>query len=256
MGSKTGGKVPHPDGTPDESKIACNDCTLFELCLPLGMNQEELAVLDHVITARRALRRGDILFRGGESFRALYAVRAGSMKAYTVTQDGREQVTGFYLPGELIGLDAISLGRHPSTARALESSSICELPFPELERISVRLPGLQRQMIRLMSKELLSEESLLIMLGKKTAEERLAAFLVSLAIRFRQRGFSGTEFNLSMSRSDIGNYLGLAVETVSRLFTRFQQEGLVRVRRRAVQISNLTELSAIAGDPVMPVGSV
>lgn len=234
-----------------DKRIACRDCTLFQLCLPLGIGEDELALLDEVITARRSLKRGETLFRGGAPFHAIYAVRSGSLKTYTIMQDGREQVTGFYLPGELVALDAISLGRHPSSAKALESSSICEFSFQDFERMGVRVPGLQRQMLRVMSRELLNDELLLLLLGKKSAEERLAAFLLSLAIRFRQRGFSATDYNLSMSRSDIGNYLGLAVETVSRLFTRFQQDGLLRVERRRIRIHDIDRLSLLAGDTAL-----
>jgi CRP/FNR family transcriptional regulator len=181
----------------------------------------------------------------------VYAVRSGSLKTFSIMADGREQVTGFYLPGELVGLDAISLGRHPSSAKALESSSICELSFLDLEALGEQIPGLQRQILRVMSRELLDDELLLMLIGKKTAEERLAAFLVTLAMRFRLRGFSATEYNLSMSRSDIGNYLGLAVETVSRLFTRFQHEELLSVKRRRIHIHDLEKLSMLAGESAL-----
>ncbi len=228
-------------------KVACKDCNLFQLCLPVGIEEADLALLDRIIKRRRPVPRGEYLFRIGEPFTAIYAVRSGSIKTYTVMEDGREQVTGFHLPGELLGLDAINTGVHPCSARALESASVCEVPFDRFEALCEAVPSLPRQMLRIMSKEILHEQGLLIQLGKKSAEERLAVFLLNLAMRFRQRGFSAREYNLSMSRTDIGNYLGLAEETVSRLFTRFQEQRLVAVLRKHVRILDEQRLRELAG---------
>ncbi|MFO7593888.1 MAG: fumarate/nitrate reduction transcriptional regulator Fnr [Pseudomonadota bacterium] len=230
----------------DQFKVACKDCNLFQLCLPVGIDAQELEELDNIIKRRRPVKRGEHLFRVGDPFQAIYAVRSGSIKTYTPTEDGHEQVTGFHLPGELLGLDAINLQHHPCAAKALETTSLCEIPFNRLEELSTRLPSLQHQLLKIMSKEILHDQSLLMLLGKKSAEERLAALLLSLSDRYRQRGFSPTDFYLSMSRNDIGNYLGLAVETVSRLFTRFQEEGLLNVQRKHVCITDFDRLSAIA----------
>lgn len=233
----------------DQIRVACKDCNLFQLCLPVGIDAKELEELDSIIKRRRPVKRGEHLFRVGDPFQAIYAVRSGSIKTYTPTEDGHEQVTGFHLPGELLGLDAINLQHHPCAAKALETTSMCEIPFERLEELSMRLPSLQHQLLKIMSKEILHDQSLLMLLGKKSAEERLAALLLSLSTRYQQRGFSPSDFYLSMSRNDIGNYLGLAVETVSRLFTRFQDEGLLSVQRKHVRIIDLPRMRAIANAP-------
>lgn len=230
-------------------KVACQNCSLFQLCLPMGVDKDDLSRLDEIIKRKRPVKRGDDLFRVGDEFKAIYAVRSGSIKTYSPSHDGQEQVTGFHLPGELLGLDAISNGHHPCTAKSLETTSVCEIPFERLEELGHQIPSLQRQMFRVMSREIFEEESHTLLLGKRNAEERLAAFLLSVSSRFKSRGFSATEFNLSMSRNDIGNYLGLAVETVSRMFTRFQDEGVLSVERKHVEIHDLDRLHEMAGVP-------
>jgi CRP/FNR family transcriptional regulator, anaerobic regulatory protein len=228
-------------------KVACKDCTIFQLCLPLGIGDADLELLERIIRRRRPLSRGDHLFQMGDPFRAIYAVRAGSVKTYTLTDDGNEQITGFHLPGELVGLDAINTELHHCSAKALETTSLCEIPFDRLEELGSQVPSLQRQLLRIMSKEILTDQTLMMLLGKKSAEARLAAFLLSLSVRFQERRFSPNEFNLSMSRTDISNYLGLAVETVSRLFTRFQREGLIKAQRKHVCIVNAAALNELTG---------
>ncbi len=231
-------------------RTACENCSLHELCLPLELAHEDMEALDNIIKRRKPLHRGDFLFQQGDPFRAIYAVRAGSIKTYTHTDDGREQVTGFHLPSEIVGLDAITSHQHPCSARALETSSVCEIPFDKLEDLGSRIPGLQRQLLRIMSREILEDQDMMIWLGKKSAEERLAALLLRFSRRFEDRHFSPVDFNLSMSRTDMANYLGLAVETVSRLFSRFQSEGLVTVDRKHVRIHDLAGLKRMAGiDP-------
>ncbi len=229
------------------ARIACGSCSLVDLCLPVGVTRDEMDELDRIVRRRRPLGRGEHVFRFGDDFRSVYAVRAGSVKTYTMTESGGEQVTGFHLPGEIIGLDAIHSGRHPSSAKTLETTSLCEIPFAQLEDLAVHIPMLGRQLVRIMSREIRGDDELLLLLGKKTADERLAALLLSLSSRLHERGFSAREFNLSMSRNDIGNYLGLAVETVSRLFTRFQQQGLISVDSKHVRLENLDALRALAG---------
>jgi len=227
-------------------KAACRNCSLYHLCLPLGIDADDMEELDRIIRRRRPLRRGEYLFQPGDSFKSLYAIRSGSVKTYAPTEEGYEQVTGFHLPGELVGLDAITRECHPCAARALETTSVCEIPFERLEELGAKIPGLQRQLLRLMSKELLEDEQLMMLLGKKSAESRLAALLLGISERLRQRGFSPREFNLSMSRNDIANYLGLAVETVSRLFTRFQSDGLLTVERKHVVLLDRERLAILA----------
>lgn len=228
-------------------KVACSDCSLSRLCLPMGLDGEDLERLDALMRRPRPLRRNEHLFRSGDGFHSIYAVRSGSLKTYTPCEDGTEQVIGFHLPGELVGLDAIESEENVCSAKALETTSVCELPFDRLQELASELPSLQRHFFRLMSRELARDEAMLLLLGKRTAEERLATFLLSLSERFKARGFSECEFNLSMSRHDIGNYLGLAVETVSRMFSRFQDEGLIAVHRKNIQITNLDGLKALLG---------
>lgn len=202
--------------------------------------------LDRIIKRSRPLHRGDHLFREGDKFQCLYIVKTGSVKTYAPSEDGGEQVLGFHLPGELIGLDAIENATHNCSAKVLETSAICEIPFNHLEELSTSMPSLQHQMYRLLSREISQDENMLTLLGKNNAEERLAAFLMSLSGRFKRRGFSPYDFYLSMSRHEIGNYLGLAVETVSRLFTRFQEEGLLQVERKHIQLTDLERLAQIS----------
>lgn len=219
-----------------EITVACQECSLNGICLPVGIDKNDIEQLDAIIDRKRPLARGDHLFQIGDRFRSLYAVRSGSLKTYATSEDGQEQVMGFLLPGELVGLDAIASDCHPLAAKALETTSVCEIPFDQLEWLSSQLPDLQRQMLRVMSQEIQDDEQSMLALGQRSAEERLASFLVSLSNRYKRRGFSSTQFNLTMSRGDIGNYLGLALETVSRLFTRFQNEGLLKVERRHIEL--------------------
>lgn len=229
-----------------KGKIACQDCSLHQLCLPVGIDRKDLAALDHIIKRRRPIQRGDHLFVASDRFRSIYAVRSGSLKTYNLTEDGREQVTGFFLPGEIVGLDAIGEGVHTCSARALETTSVCEIPYEELEGLGEHIPALTHQLLRIMSKEMHHDQVLLMLLGKRAAEERLAALLLNLSQRYGQRGYSSSEFNLSMSRHDIANYLGLAVETVSRLFSRMQEDGMLAVRSRHVRLTDIDKLRALA----------
>jgi CRP/FNR family transcriptional regulator len=226
-------------------KVACKSCTLGSLCLPMGLDSADVERLDEIVKRNRPLHRGDHLFRDGDKFHSIYVVKTGSVKTYAPSEDGGEQVLGFHLPGELIGLDAIQDDQHHCSAKILETSAVCEIPFNKLEDLSSRVPSLQHQMYRLLSREIGNDEDMLTLLGKRNAEERLAAFLLSLSIRFKKRGFSPSDFYLSMSRHEIGSYLGLAVETVSRLFTRFQDDGLLKVERKHIQLLDLTKLNAI-----------
>lgn len=216
----------------------------------MGLTSDDVERLDGIVKRSRPLHRGDYLFRDGERFRSLYVVKTGSVKTYAPSPEGGEQVLGFHLPGEIIGLDAIENDAHACSAKVLETSAICEIPFSRFEELSSSIPSLQHQMYRLLSKEISHDTEMLLLLGKKSAEERLAAFLLSMSKRLRKRGLSATDFYLSMSRHEIGNYLGLAVETVSRLFTRFQEEGLLKVDRKHVQLRDLNALECIVARAV------
>ena len=229
------------------SNVTCNECSLHQLCLPQSINGNELDKLDNIIERKKPLKRNEYLFQVGSPFDSIYVVRSGSLKTYSPTIDGQEQVTGFHLPGELLGLDAIGSGQHPCVAKALETTSVCEIPFESLEELTQTMPTLQHQLLRLMSKEIFDDQELMLLLGKKTAEARLSAFLLSISLRFKQRGFSSTEFYLSMSRNDIANYLGLAVETVSRMFTRFQEDGIINAERKHIVINDWDTLQQLAG---------
>jgi len=226
-------------------KAACQDCSLRGLCLPLGLNEADMRSLESTIKNRRKLKKGETLYRAGDPFRALFAIRSGSTKTSEIAADGSVQITGFHLPGELLGIDAISSEQHPCDVVALESAEICELPFDKLEALARELPGLQHQLFRIMSREIMNEERQLLMLGRMKAEERLAVFLLSFSERFARLGFSGTDLRLPMSRQDLGDYLGLALETVSRLFSRFQEEDLIRVQGRDVKLISLVRLKTL-----------
>ncbi|MFD2113061.1 fumarate/nitrate reduction transcriptional regulator Fnr [Thiorhodococcus fuscus] len=228
-------------------RVACKNCTLSSLCLPMGLVAEDVERLDDIVKRARPLHRGDFLFREGDRFRSLYVVKTGSVKTFAPSPEGGEQVLGFHLPGEIIGMDAIDKDAHACSAKVLETSAICEIPFGRLEELTSIIPSLQHQMYRLLSKEIGQDTDMLLLLGKKNAEERLAAFLLSLSQRLHKRGLSPSDFYLSMSRHEIGNYLGLAVETVSRLFTRFQEDGLMRVDRKHIQLLDLTALESLVG---------
>ncbi len=161
--------------------------------------------------------------------------------------NGRDQVTGFYFPGEFIGLDAIHHDQYQSTAKALESSSVCELPYDSLQDLGSQMPQLQLQLLTRLSKELSGDKSLMLLLGKKTSDEKLATYLLSLSRRFQERGFSASDFQLSMSRGDIANHLGLAVETVSRILSRFQEDGLISIAGKAISLRDMDKLNKLCG---------
>jgi CRP/FNR family transcriptional regulator len=234
----------------EELKVSCQNCTLADLCLPHGMHHNELEELDRIVMRHNPYQPGQHLFRPGDSSHALYAVRSGAIKSYCITADGDEQVLGFTLPGELTGMDGLSGGCYSSAAVVLETSSVCELPFSQLEGLCHELPGLHKQMMNGMGREITEDHHMLMLLGKRTAEERLASFLLSLSMRYHKRGLSATEFNLPMSRQDIGNYLGMAIETVSRLFAQLQDRKLLEVRRRQVKILDLDRVRQIV-EPCM-----
>lgn len=229
----------------EELKVSCMSCSLSDLCLPHGLSDEEMGKLEAIVVHHQPFQPGQHLFRSGDRSRALFAVRSGALKSYCITEDGEEQVLGFTLPGELTGMDGLSGDSYASASVALETSSICELPFSRLEGLCGELPSLHKQMMHVMGREITADQHMLMLLGKRTAEERLASFLLSLSTRYRQRGLSATEFNLPMSRQDIGNYLGLAIETVSRLFAHFQENGMVKVNRRRVVITDLDRIKSM-----------
>lgn len=229
------------------SSINCQHCGFSQLCLPFTLNDSELDKLDQIIQRKRPSHKGDHLFEAGKPLQALYAVRTGSFKTYTLTEQGEEQITGFHLPGDVIGFDAIGDQQHPSYAQALETAMVCEIPFNNLDHLLDQVPKLRQQLMRLMSQDIHGDQQMMLLLNRKTAEEKLAAFITNLAQRFGSRGFSRKEFRLSMTRGEIGNYLGLTVETISRLLGRFHKDELIHVDGKLITITNFEELSRVAG---------
>ena len=228
-----------------EINQACKRCGLYHLCGPMGLDEGDMAKLDTVLKRRRAVQKGELLYRQGEAFDSIYAVRAGSFKTYTLLDDGTDQVTGFQLAGDLLGLDAISSQKHTSAARALETASVCEIPFERIEALADDIPGLHHHLMSLMSAELQHDQCKLVLLAKMPAEAKLATFLLNISERLASRGYSACEFNLSMSRNDIANLMGLAVETVSRLFSQFQEQGLLSANRKHITLLNREAIRAI-----------
>ncbi|HEY9136176.1 MAG TPA: fumarate/nitrate reduction transcriptional regulator Fnr [Pseudomonadales bacterium] len=225
-----------------QHKVSCNDCSLNPVCLPLAVEKQQLEKLDELIQRRRPLRKGEHIYLASDPFHAIYAIRSGSIKTYSISEEGEEQVTGFYLPGEIIGMDGINTNRHINSAKALESTAICEIPFEQMEKLSAEIPSLQHHFFKLMSKEIQADQQLQLLLSKNPADERIAALLLNFGARHKQRGLSSTQFRLPMSRNDIGNYLGLAVETVSRVFTRFQSESLIQADGKEIIILDWEDL--------------
>lgn len=221
----------------------CHDCRMSALCLPLTIESGDLDRLDKVIQRAKPLHKNQSVVYSGDTFTSVYAVRSGAIKSYCVSDDGTEQITGFYLPGEIFGWDGIVDNSHKNTAVALETTAICEIPFAKFEELSVSMPALQKHFMRLMAREISSDHQLITLLGKNSAEERIASLLLSISGRLGHRKLSRTRFRLPMSRADIGNYLGLTVETVSRVFSRFQAAGYIKCDKKEVEILDLPKLS-------------
>ncbi len=230
-------------------RASCGACALSQLCLPAGIDGEDLKRLDAVIQSRRPFERGATLFHDGMPFRHLFVVRSGTFKTYSESESGDVQVLGFHLPGEIIGFDALSTDVHRCTAEALEHATACEVPFDLVQEIAQQVPGLSRQLLRVASREVVKDHKHLVIMGRKQAQERLAIFLRSLSDRHRRLHHIHDSFVLSMSRQDIASYLGLVVETVSRLFTRFEEQGILTVERKQVHIRDFAKLDEMSGEP-------
>jgi len=229
----------------------CSTCSLHQLCLPTGLSEADTHLLDGIIGRRRRIPRGGNLYHMGDPFTNLYAIRLGHFKTHQVSSDGTERITGFQMAGELLGLDAISSERHQCYAVALEDSEVCEIPFARLEELFADIPTLLRHFHRMMSQEITREQNTMLLLGNMRAEQRFAAFLVNLSSRYKTRGYSSTAFQLRMLREEIGNYLGLTIESISRLLSRFKKQGLIRVNNREIELLDLPALRALAlGTPV------
>ena len=236
--------------SPHSIKVACSNCNLRELCMPLGLSPAELDRIDDVVASRRKVKRGATLFRNGEKFTSLYAIRTGFFKTCVASEDGRDQVTGFQMAGEIVGLDGIVHDHHTCDAVALEDAEVCVMPFERVEELSREVTALQRHVHKIMSREIVRENGVMLLLGSMRAEERLAAFLLNLVQRLHARGFSQSELVLRMTREEIGSYLGLKLETVSRTFSKFVEDGIVEVKQRHVRIVNTEALREIVNPKV------
>ena len=226
-------------------ETSCASCNLRELCLPGAVGAEDLERFGNVVYARRRVKRGETLFNAGAEFGALYAVRSGCFKTSVVDEEGREQVTGFVMSGELLGMDGVGTGRYNGTAIALEDSEVCVMPYALVEEMAREVPALQRHLHSVLAREIVRNHGVMMLLGSMRAEERLATFLINLSKRFLRRGYSASDFHLRMTREEIGSYLGLKLETVSRLFSQFQKDGLVAVEQKHVRIVDLAGLERL-----------
>ncbi len=224
-------------------KVSCESCSLSELCLPRGLSTKEMNILDDHIERPRNLSQNAQLYQPGDKFTGFYAVRSGGVKTYLTKKTGEQQILGFHLPGEVFGLDGMENGKQRCYATTLENTSYCILPYDQLDHLCETIPELRHQVCQLLGHEMNCDHSHLLLLGQQTAHERLATFLLNISSRFKHRGFSPTSFMLPMSRHDIAGFLGIAVETVSRLFKSFQEKGIVIINRKQVDIINLDKLN-------------
>ncbi len=228
-------------------QIRCQNCSISQLCLPVMLADAEIEHLDSIVKRRKPYQKDEILFRLGDELESLFAVRSGCIKTYTLDTSGVEQITGFYLPGEIIGLDAIHENSHQSFAKALDTSLVCALPYHKLDMLAGQIPGLRSQLLKVMSHEIQDDKALFLLLNKKNAEQRLAAFIINLSKRYANRGLASDRFQLPMTQVDIANYLGMAVETISRLFKKLNKLELLELKHKEITIINMNHLSQFAG---------
>lgn len=238
--------IPSPNLNISALKASCSTCSMHQLCLPMGLGESDMTRLDAIIGRRRKIAKDTHLYRIGDKFTNLYAIRLGHFKTYQVSPSGEQQVTGFQMAGELLGMDAISTDHHHCDAMALEDSEVCEIPFGRLEELFGSIPSLLHHFHRMMSQEITREQNVMLLLGNMRAEQRFAAFLTNLSSRYAARGYSSTTFQLRMSREEIGNYLGLTIESISRLLSRLKKQGLLRVANREIELLDLIKLRALA----------
>lgn len=229
-----------------DRKTNCHNCRLSNICLPISLHLDDVEKLNQIIQRGKPLQKGEYLYRANDVFDSVFAIRSGAVKALMISDKGEEQVTGFYLPGEVVGMDGIAEGRYTNSVIALETASVCEIPFHRMEELSVKVPSLQRHFFQLMSREIAQDQQIISLLGKSSAEERIAALLLSISTHHSRQQLSATAFRLPMSRTDIGNYLGLTIETVSRIFTRLQQQNIIDVDKKEIFIKDIAGLQTLA----------
>lgn len=229
-----------------DKRVSCGNCRLNTICLPISLHIDDIDKLNGIIQRGRPLQKGEYLYRANDKFDSVFAIRSGAVKAVSLSDSGEEQVTGFYLPGEVVGMDGLADNVYTNSVVALETASVCEIPFHRLEELSLHIPSLQRHFFQLMSREITQDQQVITLLSKGSAEARIASLLLSISSRNSRRNLSATEFILPMSRTDIGNFLGLTIETVSRIFTRLQKNEVIDVDKKEVKILNIDSLRNIA----------
>jgi len=229
-----------------DKRVSCSNCRLSTICLPITLHLDDIDRLNNIVQRGKPLQKGEYLYRAQDPFDSVYAIRSGAVKAVSISETGDEQVTGFYLPGEVVGLDGIAADTYINSVIALETSSVCEIPFNRLEELSLQIPTLQRHFFQLMSREITQEQRVITLLSKSSAEARIASLLLSISARNGRRNLSTNNFILPMSRTDIGNFLGLTIETVSRVFTRLQKNNVIAVDKKEISIIDMDNLQFIA----------
>ena len=232
-------------------RASCLHCRLSTLCLPYGLKQDEINKLESIVKQKRPIKSDEHLFRQDEECQSLFAVKSGSFRSFIADNDGAEQTIGFYLPGELKGLDALKDGHLHCSVIALETASVCELPLADLNELCSQIPSLQAQVMRIIGSQIVSDHDKIVLLGNRSAREKMATFLLMLSQRYNALGYSGTEFNLTMRRHDIANFLGLTIETVSRQLGNLSRLGIISVKQRGIQINKLDSLKMIV-EPCLP----
>lgn len=232
---------------PHDRAISCANCLLGSICLPIALAEDDVVKLEQIVHQGRPLQKNEHLYRQSDKFRSVYAVRAGAVKTYSTSSAGDEQVTGFYLPGEIIGIDGISNNQYTASAIALDTSAVCEIPFDQFEQLSQQLPSLQHHFFQIMSKGISDDQKLLTLIKKNSADERVASLLLSLSARYKRRNLSADCFILPMTRADIGNFLGLTIETISRVFSRLKKAQILETEGKQVRVLDLNKLYQVAG---------
>jgi len=231
-----------------DKSVNCDSCLLSGICIPHGLTDLELQKLNEIIERPRPLPSGSSIYQSGDAFKSIFAVRTGGVATFLTKKNGDRQILSFYLPGEIFGLDGIETSSHRCNAVALDHTSYCALPYDDMDELCHLVPNLRHQVCKLIGHELNTDHQHLLLLGQQTAHEKLASFLLSLSMRLQKRGFSATEFNLPMSRHDISAYLGITVETISRLFRSFQDKGIIEVERKLIHILNMKQLKELVSD--------
>lgn len=228
------------------TNISCSDCRLSSVCLPLGLTPAQMTQVDDLIQHRPLLQKQAYLYRAGDPFEYLHVIRSGCVKTVMGTASGEEKITGFYLAGDIVGIEGISEQRYHSSALALDTTSVCKIPFTQIESLATQVSDLQHHMFSIMSKEIVTDQHAMMIMNKKKADARIAAFLLSLSGRFQRQHISPFEWVLPMSRGELGNYLGLTIETVSRVLTKLQQDKVISIDKRALKIISISALQEIA----------